>query len=238
VGVAYLTLGGRTGQAPAPHASSRAPQQATAPATAPPENPVEAPPPEPAALAPRSRLQVTAMRPTHRTFNYRDTPIEVDFSLPIRQETVPAAFKVQPPMPGTFAWPAPNKLVFTPQGLWDHGANYLVTLEEGITDVNGVDRLETTSWDFSTVGGYFYSRDIRPVVKAHCALCHRAEGPAARVRLDTLGEIRRFVQPGDAGKSRFITALTDPNHQGKLPPEALAKGYLLRDWITVFKAGD
>jgi hypothetical protein len=178
------------------------------------------------------------MKPTSRTFNYRDTPIEVEFSLPVNQETVPPAFKVTPAMQGTFAWPAPNKLVFTPRRLWDHGATYLVTLEDGITDVNGLDRLGTTSWDFSTVGGYFYSRDVRPLVTAHCAPCHRADGRAARIRLDSLAEIRRFVQPGNADMSRFVTALTDSNHQGKLPPQALAKVYLLRDWIAVFQAGD
>ncbi len=178
------------------------------------------------------------MRPTNQTFNYRDTPIEVEFSLPVKPETVPPAFKVNPPVRGTFSWPLPNKLVFTPQGLWDQGSTYLVTLESGITDANELDRLETTSWDFSTVGGYFFTRDIRPLIRSYCASCHRPDGPAARVRLDTLGEVMRFVRTGEAEKSQFVTALTDSNHQGKVAPQALAKVYLIRDWINVFQAAD
>lgn len=178
------------------------------------------------------------MSPTNRTFNYRDAPIQVEFSLPVKQETVPAAFKVNPPMEGTFSWPAPNRMVFTPRGLWDQGVTYLVTLGDGITDVSGFDRLETTSWDFSTVAGYFYSRDIQPLVSAYCAPCHRPDGPAARIRLDTLSDVMRFVERGNAGKSRFVTALEDQNHQGKLPPPFQAKLYIIRDWITLFNAID
>jgi len=194
-------------------------------------------PPEPGPPQ-RRNLQVAAVAPTSRSFNYRDTPITVTFSHPVKPETVPPAIKVTPAIAGALSFPAPNQVVFTPRGFWDLGATYLVTLEGGITDVDGFDHLEQVSWDFSIVGGYFYTRDVRPLVRAHCASCHRPDGPAGRVRLDTLADIQRFVQPGSAEASRFVTALTDSNHQGKLPPAALAKVYLLRDWITTFRAGD
>ncbi len=203
--------------------------------------PTEAVPPAgtPDPVPPRPRnLQVIAATPTSRTFNYRDTPITVTFSHPVNPETVPPAFKVTPPIPGAFAFPAPHQLVFTPQGFWDLGTTYLVTLEEGITDVTGLDHLEPMSWDFAIVGGYFYTRDVRPLVSTHCAACHRPAGPAARIRLGTLADVKRFVHPGSAGGSRFVTALTDSNHQGRLAPAALAKVYLFRDWITLFQAGD
>ena len=141
-------------------------------------------------------------------------------------------------MAGAFSWPAPTRLVFTPQRLWDHGTTYLVTLGSGISDVHGLDHLDTTSWEFSTVGGYFYTRDVRPLVAAYCTPCHRPDGTAARVPLDTLDDVKRYVQPGAADRSRFITALTDTNHQGQIAPQAVAKAYLFRDWIGVFQAVD
>ncbi len=235
----YLTRRGHPdGRSPAPPLTTSSQQDA---ASAAPANPTEILPqaltPEP--VPPRQwNLHVIAATPTSRTFNYRDTPIAVTFSHPVNPETVPPAFKVTPPITGAFAFPAPNQLVFTPQGFWDLGATYLVTLEEGITDMSGLDHLEPMSWDFSIVGGYFYTRDIRPLVSTHCASCHRPDGPAARMRLDTLADVKRFVQPGSAEASRFVTALTDSNHQGRLAPAALAKVYLFRDWITLFQAGD
>lgn len=53
-------------------------------------------------------------------------------------------------------------------GLWDQGVTYLVTMGEGITDVNGFLRLKTTNWDLSTVAGYIYSRNIQPLVTTYC----------------------------------------------------------------------
>lgn len=217
----------------APPSAPKRPSEPATPAPAPVQGIPAATPP-----AARSSLRVVALSPTNRTFNYPDAPIEVEFSRPVDPDTVPPAFKVHPPVEGTFAWPAPNKLVFTPRRLWKRGATYLVALEDGITDANSPDRLQATSWEFSTVGGYFYTRDIRPLVNAHCAPCHRADGPAAGVSLDTLADIKRFVQLGDADRSRVLTVLTDPNHQGKLPPQFLARVYLLRDWIAAFQAGD
>ncbi len=176
------------------------------------------------------------MKPTSRTFNYRDAAIEVEFSLPVNRDTVLSGFRVTPPMEGSLSWPSPTKVVFTPRALWDQGGTYLVTLSAGITDESGAEQLEATSWDFSTVGGYFYSRDIRPLVTAQCAACHSASGPAARVRLDSYAEVMRFVQPGNAERSPLVVALSDGNHQEKLPPETAKKLYVLRDWISVFNA--
>ncbi len=235
----YLARRDRTAaRSPAPPLTPSSQQDAASAASPKPtETLPQAMPPEP--VPPRQRnLHVIAATPTSRTFNYRDTPIAVTFSHPVNPETVPPAFKVTPPIPGGYSFPAPNQLVFTPQGFWDLGATYLVTLEEGITDLSGLDHLEPMRWDFSIVGGYFYTRDVSPLVKTHCASCHRAGGPAARIRLDTLADVKQFVKPGSAEASRFVTALTDSNHQGRLAQAALAKVYLFRDWITVFQAGD
>jgi Big-like domain-containing protein len=178
------------------------------------------------------------MSPTSRTFNYRDTPIEVEFSLPVKPETVPPAFSVSPPMEGTFSWLAPNKFIFTPKKLWAHGMTVLVTLESGITDTYGFEHLEKTSWDFSTVGGYFYIRDIRPFVAAHCTSCHRSDGPAARVNLSSKPGLMPYVRVGDGENSRLLTVLKDSNHAGQLSPQAVKQLFIVRDWITEFMAAD
>jgi hypothetical protein len=239
LGGMYLARGDRTAaRTPAPlNLPSSQPDAAPPVPAKPPEAPAKAMIPEPVPPRPKT-LRVIAATPTSRTFNYRDSSIGVTFSQPVNPETVPAAFRVTPPIQGGFSFPAPNQVVFTPQGFWDLGATYLVTLEDGITEASGLDRLEPMSWEFSIVGGYFYTRDIGPLVQTHCAACHRREGPAARIRLDTLADIKQFVQPGSAERSRFVTALTDSNHQGKLAPAALAKVYLFRDWITTFQAAD
>ncbi len=199
--------------------------------------PVEAVgPPTPTARP--SLLQVLQFSPTSRTFNYPDTPIEVVFSRPVNPATVASAFHVTPPREGTFGFPAPDRLVFRPRQLWDRGTTYLVTLDDGITDTTGLDHLDRTTWEFSTVGGYYYTRDVQPLVSVSCTPCHRAGAPAASTRLDNLQDIRRFVQPGDPERSRLLTVLTDPNHQGKLDPQIPAKLYIVRDWIQLNQAAD
>lgn len=212
-----------------------APQEST-PAPAGQDTPAGAAVPAPAPKP--SSLRVVKMSPTKVTFNYRDMPIEVEFSQPVNQDSVPAAFRVRPEMEGTFTWPAPNRFVFTPRTLWNHAATYEVTLEESITDANRLDHLERATWTFSTVGGYNYTRDILPLVSAHCASCHRSPGPAARVRLDTYADVMKFIQPGNAGNSRFVVALGDNNHAGKIDPKVEKRAYLLRDWIADYQAID
>jgi hypothetical protein len=231
-----------------PPAASRAaatPEMPAAPPDAPPvgERPrVEAAPPAapsaPAAAAPAAGLTVLAVNPTHRTFNYRDAPITVEFSRAVKAETVAAAFAVTPATRGTLSWPAPTRLVFQPETLWGHGATYLVSLGAGITDPSGLERLEPMSWEFSTVGGYFFSRDIRPLLAAECAGCHRAGAAAARVPLGSHAEVMRWVVAGDAGRSRLVAALADDNHRGRLTPEALRSLYRVRDWINLNRAAD
>lgn len=199
---------------------------------APPGRPAEPAPP------PAGGLRVLSVSPTHRTFNYRDTPITVEFSRGVKPETVAAAFGVMPATPGTLAWPTATRLVFRPDGLWDHGATYVVTLAAGIADASGLDRLEPMSWEFSTVGGYFFSRDIQPLLAAECAGCHRAGASAARVPLATRADVMRWVVVGDAGRSRLVSAVGDETHRGRVSPEALRTLYRLRDWITLNRAAD
>jgi hypothetical protein len=201
---------------------------------------VEAPPTRPGEPAPppAGGLRVLAVSPTHRTFNSRDTPITVEFSRGVRPESAAAAFAVTPATRGTLSWPTATRLVFQPEGLWGHAASYVVTLGSGITDASGLERLEPMSWEFSTVGGYFFSRDIRPLLAAGCAGCHQREGAAARVPLATHANVMRWVAAGDAGRSRLVTALEDENHRGRLSPEAVRALYRLRDWITLNRAAD
>ncbi len=194
-------------------------------------------PPVPAASQP-SFLRVIQMSPTSRTFNYPDTPIEVVFSQPVNPLTVPAAFHVTPPREGTLMFPAPDRLVFRPRQLWERGTTYLVTLDEGISGATSLDQLDRTSWDFSIVSGYFYTRDIRPLISAYCTPCHQAGEPAARIPLDDLAATQRFVQPDDAEHSRLLAVLADPNHQGKIDPQVRSKLYIFRDWIQLNQAGD
>jgi len=185
-----------------------------------------------------SRLRIVKKSPTSLTFNYPHAPIEVEFSLPVRMDTVPSAFSVSPSVDGSFAWPAPNRVVFTPSRPWEMSASYRVSLGGGIKTADGLDELEATSWKFSTVGGYNYTRDIRPLLSAHCTQCHGEGGAAAHVGLGSHAAVMRFIRPGDAESSRFWAALADANHAGKLSPQAAARFYMLRDWITKFQAID
>ncbi|MFB3818349.1 MAG: Ig-like domain-containing protein [Candidatus Methylomirabilales bacterium] len=242
-----LLFGWRAGRVPvmpppaAPAAGQAAPAPPAGAAPVAPERPrAETPPAREAepASAPPGGLRVLAVSPTHRTFNYRDVPVTVEFSRAVKPDTVAAAFRIVPATGGALEWPTAARLVFRPDGLWAHAATYVVTLGSGITDPSGLDQLEPMSWEFSTVGGYFFSRDIRPLLAVECAGCHQRGGAAARVPLATHGDAMRWVVAGDAGRSRLVTALEDQNHRGRLSPEARRRLYRVRDWITLNRAAD
>ncbi len=187
----------------------------------------ESPPKEEAREISYNPLKVISYRPTTRTFNYRDAIIEVEFNMPM-----------DPPVEGTFSWPSPNKLVFTPKSLLELEGRYLVNIDDRASDSTGFNRLPPISWTFSIVGGYFYTTDIKPLIKAYCSSCHRPEGPAARVALNTFEEVRRYVEPGNADNSPFYTALKDRNHRNTLDKKVQAQGHMIRDWIEKNQAGD
>lgn len=205
------------------------------------------PPPGPEAESPQKEeareisynpLKVVSYRPTTRTFNYRDAIIEVEFNMPMDPASTEAAFSIDPPVEGAFSWPNPNKLVFTPKALLELEGRYLVSFDDRATDSTGFNRLPPTSWSFSIVGGYFYTTDIKPLVKAYCSSCHRPEGQAAGVALNTFEEVRRYVEPGNAENSPFYTALKDSNHRNTLDKKALAQAHMIQDWIEKNQAGD
>lgn len=212
------------------------PQEAPSPPG--PGTETEAVPKGPATSSEPETLKVIAVRPTSQTFNYRDAIIEVEFSMPMNPEATEAAFSIDPPVAGTFSWPTPSRLVFTPQRLLDLETRYLVSIDDRATDATGFHRLPPTSWAFTTVGGYFYTTDIKPLVSSYCSQCHRAGGSAARISLDSYADVRKYVEPGNAEKSPFYSVLRDSVHRSALDKRVLAQEHLIRDWINNNKAGD
>lgn len=236
VGFTFFILGNRESaevSLPRP-----APEVKEAPPPPLPSPEAESPPKEEDREISYNPLKVISYRPTTRTFNYRDAIIEVEFNMPMDPASTEAAFSIDPPVEGTFSWPNPNKLIFTPKALLELGLRYLVNIDDRATDSTGFNHLPPISWTFSIVGGYFYTTDIKPLVKAYCSSCHRPEGPAARVALNTFEEVRRYVEPGNADNSPFYTALKDSNHHNTLDKKALAQAHLIQDWIEKNQAGD
>ena len=87
-----------------------------------------------------------------------------------------------------------------------------------------------------------YTRDIKPVLSKRCYGCHGALHQRARLRLDTVGLMKKggdsgsAIEPGSSGESLVIDAVTGAGGW-RMPPEgegsplAADEITLLKDWI-------
>jgi hypothetical protein len=83
-----------------------------------------------------------------------------------------------------------------------------------------------------------YSRDVQPILTAHCYACHGPdEGKRkAKLRLDQRpAAVKKAIKPGDAANSALIERLgtTDPDEV--MPPPASKKGPLTAQQIDVLR---
>ena len=83
-----------------------------------------------------------------------------------------------------------------------------------------------------------YSRDIKPILAAHCYACH---GPdegrrKAKLRLDVRAiAVRKAIKPGDPAGSSLIERITSDDADEVMPPPSSKKGALTAEQIDLLK---
>ncbi len=83
-----------------------------------------------------------------------------------------------------------------------------------------------------------YTRDIKPILAAHCYACH---GPdegrrKAKLRLDVRDvAIKKAIKPGDAANSSMIERVSSDNPEEVMPPPSSKKGALMTEQIALLK---
>lgn len=78
-------------------------------------------------------------------------PVRVRFSREMAPETVEARFSIAPDVPGDFAWPDAQTLVFTPQRPLPAGQTYTVTFAAGAEAQNGATLDSPATWRFTVL---------------------------------------------------------------------------------------
>ena len=81
-----------------------------------------------------------------------DAPIRITFDQPMDAPSVQAAFRIEPPVAGRFAWPLPHVMEFQPAVPLQRATRYGVTLSEQARSAAGVALREPVTFRFSTVG--------------------------------------------------------------------------------------
>jgi uncharacterized protein YfaS (alpha-2-macroglobulin family) len=81
-----------------------------------------------------------------------DRPLRLVFDQPMDRASVEAAFHIEPKVEGTFSWPDPVTLVFTPKGQWQRATRYRVKLEPTAKSAEGLPLKEEVEFTFATVG--------------------------------------------------------------------------------------
>ncbi len=81
-----------------------------------------------------------------------DRPLRLVFDQPMDPASVQAAFHIEPKVEGTFSWPDPVTLVFTPRGEWKRATRYRVKLDTTAQSAGGLPLKEEAEFTFATVG--------------------------------------------------------------------------------------
>jgi len=170
----------------------------------------------------------------------RRSAIQVYFNVPVDREVAEWAFDVSPEISGSFSWPRPDRLVFTPRDPMRPGTEYTVSFTPVSASRDGEEyELRPARWTFGTGGARTYQNDIQPLVNAYCARCHAPTGSAAAVPLETYDDVRRYVVPGRATESRFFTLVQQRNHHINMagPDHSTnTKLAIIKDWINEDRA--
>ncbi len=81
-----------------------------------------------------------------------DAPMELVFDQPMDRASVEAALSITPTVVGKFTWRDERTLAFTPEGRWERGRRYRVTVAATARNAEGTPMEEAATFDFSTVG--------------------------------------------------------------------------------------
>ncbi len=165
----------------------------------------------------------------------RGADITLFFNGPVEPKVVEWAFTLSPSTPGTFAWPRPNKLVFTPTAGFAPATRHAVSLTpaSGFHNRQEYELLEAR-WAFTTGTTRTYHTDIKPVIAAYCAACHGPGGTAATIPLATYTDISRYVVPGRSKDSPLYTFIQTRQHYINMAgPHHSTRDKLaiIKDWI-------
>jgi len=79
-------------------------------------------------------------------------PIILVFDQPMDQRATEAAFSIEPSTEGSFSWPDPATMVFTPKTEWDRASQYEVELGASTASAEGLSLREPLEFTFATVG--------------------------------------------------------------------------------------
>lgn len=113
-------------------------------------------------------------------------PLRLNFSQPLRNESLQEHLKIEPPRAGAFRWEG-NTLVFTPDQQWPGGVMITVTLEAGVRAAGwpGLPTWQEMHWSFRT------SQTL-------LAYLWPAGSPSDLYALDPVsGEIQQWTEEGD-----------------------------------------
>ncbi|MFQ5847583.1 MAG: Ig-like domain-containing protein [Candidatus Methylomirabilales bacterium] len=170
----------------------------------------------------------------------RRTRITLFLNGPVERDVVEWAFTMSPSASGTFSWPRPDQLVFTPNDALRPATRYTVSLTPmiGFRDQEEYEIVETR-WSFTTGNARTFRQDIQPLIGAYCTKCHGPKGDAAAVPLKTYGDVSRYVVPGRSGESRFYTFIQNRHHHINMADRdhsTNVKLAIIKDWIDEDKA--
>lgn len=166
----------------------------------------------------------------------RRTDIRLFLNGPVDRAVVEWAFTLSPATPGTFDWPRPDQLVFTPAASLAPGTRYTLSLTptQGVYAGQEYELLETR-WAFTTGTARTYHTDIQPLVAAYCDSCHGAAGAAHEIPLESYTDVRRYITPGAASESAFYTFIQARKHHINMagPTHSTSqKLAVIKDWIN------
>lgn len=92
-------------------------------------------------------------------------PVIIVFDQPMDRPSVERAFKIQPPVAGSFNWPNDTTLAFNPTTPFGRAASYKVTVAEEAKSAKGLALKEPFSFRFNTVG-YLEVTEVQPAPDA------------------------------------------------------------------------
>jgi hypothetical protein len=172
----------------------------------------------------------------------RRSAVRIFFNQPVERDVVEWAFTISPSASGSFAWPRPDQLTFTPKHALRPATEYTVSLTPMSGSAAGeAYELLGARWSFTTGATRTYRDDIQPLVGAYCLTCHAPKASAAAVPLETYQDLSRYVVPGRSSESRLYTFVQERRHHINMagPDHSTnTKLAILKDWIDEDKAAE
>jgi hypothetical protein len=106
----------------------------------------------------RSPLPIQAIFPEHNQEDVQIDEIWIDFDRAMDHERTESAIRIEPPLPGFFAWEG-NKLTFHLAGFLNVRTRYSVTIGEGARDSNGR-QVFSRPYTWSFTSEYYHQRSL------------------------------------------------------------------------------